>query len=364
MAFHIFHMNEVYSNADGAVQFIEFVGDANGQDLWAGHSIISTDDVNTNTFPINTNLPSEDTNGRSVLVATQGFADLGIVAPDYIIPSGFLFPSNGTVTFPGMVEGRIAYAELPTDGTLSLNRDGSTGINSPANYAGDTGTVAVQSNVILGTDGPDNLIGTAGDDVIQAVGGQDTLRGEAGNDTLDGGSGIDTVIYSGSRDNHSVFVTDAGLGIAGPDGNDLLVDIERIQFGDKNIAIDLGDGQAASNVVMIIGAAFGAPTIQQRPDYVGIGLDLFDSGQSVLEVSQLAVGVMGNLTNEDFVDTVFQNVVGTAPSSAELDFYVGMLEGSGGSSTQAQLLELAVNSEVNATSINLVGLQQNGVEFI
>lgn len=362
MAFHIFHINEVYSNADGTVQFIEFVGDANDQHVWAGHTIISTNGVDTNTYSINTDLPNNATNGKSVLVATQGFADLGIVAPDYIIPNGFLFIVNGTVSFPGMFGGRITYAELPIDGIRSLNQDGSTDINSPTNFIGNTGTV--QSNLILGTDGPDHLIGTIGDDVILAAGGQDTLNGETGDDTLDGGAGIDTVVYGSSSTNYSISGIASDFIVSGPDGNDTLMNIERFQFEDKNIARDLGAGQAASNAVKIIGAAFGPSAIHEHPDYVGIGLNLFDSGQSLLEVSQLVVGVMGNPTNKIFVETVFQNVVGITPSPAELNFYVGLLESASESNAQAQLLEFAANSEANAISINLVGLQQSGVEFV
>lgn len=361
MAFHIFHINEVYSNTDGTVQFIEFVGDAPGQDLWAGHTITSSNGTNTNTYPISTNLPDAATNGKSVLVATQGFADLGVVAPDYIIPNGFLFTVNGTINFPGMFGGTLSWPELPTDGTLSLNRDGSTGTNSPTNYAGNMGTV--HSNVISGTDGPDNLIGTTGDDVILAAGGNDILNGAAGNDALDGGAGTDTAIFSNSRASYSGSATTSGLSISGPDGNDTLSHIERFRFADKNLAIDLNDGQATNNTVRIIGAAFDGSTIQEHPDYVGIGLNLFDSGQSVTQVSQLVVDFM-HLSNNDFVDTVFQNVVGRTPSAVEHNFYTGMLQDNGGTSTQAQLLELAANTEVNATNINLIGLQQSGVEFV
>lgn len=42
MTFHVFHINEVYSNANGTVQFIEFAGDADDQDEWAGHTITSS----------------------------------------------------------------------------------------------------------------------------------------------------------------------------------------------------------------------------------------------------------------------------------------------------------------------------------
>lgn len=260
-----------------------------------------------------------------------------------------------------MIGGTITYTALPIDGTLSLNRDSSTGANSPANFAGDTSTVP--SSAITGTDNPDNLVGTLGDDLILGAGGQDTLEGAAGNDTLNGGLGVDTAIYASNRADYSILGSSAGLNVSGPDGNDIVTGIERLQFADKNIAIDLNAGQAASNTVRIIGAAFDAPTIQDHPDYVGIGLNLFDSGQSILEVAQLVIGVLGNPSNGDFVDEVFQNVVGVAPSSTEHDFYVGLLQGSGGSYTQAELLVLAANSDVNATNIDLVGLQQSGVVF-
>lgn len=261
-----------------------------------------------------------------------------------------------------MIGGTMTYAALPVDGTLSLNRDSSTGANSPKNFTGDASTVP--GSVISGTDNSDNLVGTSGDDFILGAGGQDTLEGAGGDDTLNGGLGVDTAIYTSNRADYSILGSISGFNVSGPDGNDILIDIERLQFADENIAIDLNVGQAASNTVRIIGAAFDAPTIQEHPDYVGIGLNLFDSGQSMLQVAQLVIGVLGNPSNEDFVDNVFQNIVGITPSATEHDFYVGLLQGSGGSLTQAELLEIAANSQANATNIDLVGLQQSGVVFV
>ncbi len=74
-----------------------------------------------------------------MIFATQGFANLGIITPDYIVPNGFFFPGNGTIDWAGAVQ--WTYANLPSDGTLSLNRDGSTSANSPTNFSGQTGTV-------------------------------------------------------------------------------------------------------------------------------------------------------------------------------------------------------------------------------
>jgi hypothetical protein len=43
---------------------------------------------------------------------------------------------------------------------------------------------------------------------------------------------------------------------------------------------------------------------------------------------------------------------------------VGLLQGSGGTMTQAELLTLAANAPANEANIGLVGLQQSGVDYI
>jgi hypothetical protein len=151
--------------------------------------------------------------------------------------------------------------------------------------------------------------------------------------------------------------------MAGPDGTDLVTGVERFQFSDLNLAIDLGPGQPAGSTVRVIGAAFDAPAIAQHPDWVGIGLSLFDSGMSMLQVCALVIGVMGFPSNDAFVNTVYENVVGSLPSATAHDYYVGLLQGGGGTMTQAQLLELAANTDPNALNIDLVGLQHTGVAF-
>ncbi len=50
------------------------------------------------------------------------------------------------------------------------------------------------TNVIIGTDGPDNLVGTAGSDCILGRGGDDTIDARDGNDFISGGSGRNTIM--------------------------------------------------------------------------------------------------------------------------------------------------------------------------
>jgi Ca2+-binding RTX toxin-like protein len=366
MAFHLYDINELYSNASGTIQFIELTVDNHtGEDRWAGRSITVTQGGTTHSFTFPSNLASTQTANTKVLIATQGFADLGVVTPDFIIPSGFLFLDGGIVDFAGV--DYVVYAALPTDGAMARNVDGTDSVNSPTNFAGSTGTVQGNvippNNVITGTDGADNLVGTAGGDTFSGAAGSDTLNGGAGNDSLDGGTGVDTALYSSNHAGYTVEKTASGYSVSGLEGNDTLTSIERIQFADQKFALDLGAGEAAGNTVRVIGAAFDTPAIAQHPEWVGVGLQFFDGGQSMLQVCELVAQIMA-MSDTAFVTTVYTNVVGVAPDTATRDGFARMLQGSGGQMTQGQLLELAANIEQNAQQINLVGLQASGVEFV
>ncbi len=207
----------------------------------------------------------------------------------------------------------------------------------------------------------ENAVGTNDGDQLTGNAQANLLTGSAGNDTLDGGSGADTAAFSGNRAAYTI--SGGGTAVSGPDGNDSLASIERLQFSDKKVALDLAAGQAGGNTARIIGALFDAPAIKQHPEWVGAGLSLFDSGMSMQAVCELVAPFKG-LSNANFVTSVYTNVVGAPPAQAQLDQFVGLLRGGGGTMTQGELLALAANAAVNATNIDLVGLQQSGVEFV
>ena len=76
MSFHLFHINELYSNANGAIQFIELtIGNINGESFWQGQSIDVIQGNAVHSFRFTTNLPNPNTANKSVLIATQGFAE-------------------------------------------------------------------------------------------------------------------------------------------------------------------------------------------------------------------------------------------------------------------------------------------------
>lgn len=141
-AFHTFRINEVYSSPDGTIQFVEMreATGSNFEYFWAGQALTSTQGATTRTFTFPSNLASTQTANRSVLIATPGFAALAGVTPDFVVPAPFLFPGGGTLNYAGADS--VTYPALPGDGVSSLDRNGTSGPNTPTNFAGQTGTLA------------------------------------------------------------------------------------------------------------------------------------------------------------------------------------------------------------------------------
>jgi len=139
---HLWDVTEIFSDASGTVQFIElFTADNNEQGVGA-FSITS----GANTFNFVTNLPTATTANTWILVGTANVASLpGGVTPDYILPANFFSTGGGTINYAGVDIWN--YGTVPTDGVHSLARNGSTPVNSPTNFAGDAGELALDFDV-------------------------------------------------------------------------------------------------------------------------------------------------------------------------------------------------------------------------
>lgn len=143
--FHLFRIEQLYSNADGTVQFIvmhEATG-SDGEHLWSGQRLTITDAQGPRFVTFPSNLPSAATAGRRVLIATPGFAALGLVTPDFTMPTGFLPVGGGTLNYAGADQ--ITYSSLPTDGVSAINRNGTTMQNLATNFAGTSASVAASA---------------------------------------------------------------------------------------------------------------------------------------------------------------------------------------------------------------------------
>lgn len=151
----LMRIDQIYSNASGTVQFIEVV-DAGESDcdsreeIWRGLRLVSTGPGPERTYVFPNDLPTCQTSGRSILIATEGFAALGIVTPDFVIPNDFVQRPAGTLALPSS---RRTYTNLPTDGVLSLNAVGGTMQNRATNLAGVSASVVPANFVELNQQG-------------------------------------------------------------------------------------------------------------------------------------------------------------------------------------------------------------------
>ncbi|MFI4952911.1 MAG: hypothetical protein ACHP7M_07205 [Burkholderiales bacterium] len=156
--FHTFQIEELYSNADGTVQYIvlhESQG-MDGENLLATHPLTSMQQGSPPAvYTFSHNLPGGScgyngcdpapTAGKRVLIATAGFAALNLVTPDYVIPDGFLPISGGTLNY-ALVD-QVSWSALPTDGGSALNRADMTIPNMATNFAGQSASIAAAAAV-------------------------------------------------------------------------------------------------------------------------------------------------------------------------------------------------------------------------
>jgi hypothetical protein len=184
----------------------------------------------------------------------------------------------------------------------------------------------------------------------------------SGTATIDGGAGIDTVFFGGTLASYSVtHNSGGGVTVSGNSQTANMVNVERLHFSDMSMALDM-TGHAGT-VAKLISAIFGQSYLSNS-QYVGIGLNLMDSGMSETALADLAIHtalfqqLAGTTSNTDFVKLVYHNVVGVAPGPSELATYVGMLDS--GQQTQASLAVMA--AEASQNQVHLVGVQ-GGIDF-
>jgi hypothetical protein len=167
-AFHLWQMKEVFTNSSGSVQFIELFDSFSGETFTSGFSVSADSDGNIKTFTFPSNLP-QNTPG-SLLIATTGFDSLpGGVTPDFTFAQGgvsgtFFNPNatNLTFTYSGSGDSMaFSGASLPKNGINSLTDAGavgfppgtpniSSGVNSPTNQLGNSGSVNVSPEPVTG----------------------------------------------------------------------------------------------------------------------------------------------------------------------------------------------------------------------
>jgi Ca2+-binding RTX toxin-like protein len=217
----------------------------------------------------------------------------------------------------------------------------------------------------FGRDKSEVLTGTLYGDSIYGLGGNDTLSGEAGNDMLDGGQGLDLGVWKSPSSQYRWSKTNGAwqvIATSGSDGTDKLVSIERLQFSDKCIALDLEAN--AGIVAKTLGAVFGKSAIANK-EYAGIGLHFVDDlHYNYADLMQLAITAKlgATPTSAQVVDLLYTNVVGQAPDATTQKAFADLLDNH--TYTVGSLGVLAADTDLNKSNINLVGLMQTGLDYV
>lgn len=140
-----------------------------------------------------------------------------------------------------------------------------------------------------------------------------------------------------------------------------LSSIERVSFDDLNVAFDI-DGNAGK-AYRLYEAAF-----DRDPDLEGLGywISALDKGTSLESVAKVFIdsdefhNLYGsNISNEEFVTSMYQNTLDRAPDQGGFDYWVNEL--GSGSINEAQ--GLAYFSESNENQLNVIGVIQDGIEY-
>lgn len=278
--------------------------------------------------------------GNDYIAPSQGYSV-------YVIDGG-----AGTDTF---------YADVRSSG-FNISPMDSTGVTT---VSGASGTTLKLTNVekIAFKDGKVFTLETlaAGPVTINGTAGNDVLSGTSANNIFDGGTGIDTLSVT------NVSSGNAGLAKNGANwsinnavtGSDTLVNMERIQFSDKAIALDLTGH--AGQVAGILACTFGSNAIANA-QYVGIGLNLLDNGTSYAQLAELAISVTGKSSHSDIVTLIWSNLMGSAPSAADAAPFINMLDT--GMMSVGQLGSSAADFYIQVIGANTIaGLSQTGLEY-
>ena len=266
--------NDAFDNADSVTQGVDVVDGGDGNDLivtGSGDDILrggAGDDYLWGQNGVDT---MEGGAGNDLLIGSEGADAMdggaGFDTVDYgdrLAGVTALFDAAGATTFGGGFggmtggQGGDALGDTYTSierfvGTAFDDRvygpngaftaelgDGNDQFDN-ANAAADAVYGQGGADAIATGGGADLLDGGDGNDALDGGLDDDRLTGGAGDDDLVGGGGVDTAVFSGDRADYAV--TDNGGGVyivqdlrpGSPDGTDMLIGVEWMEFADQTV---------------------------------------------------------------------------------------------------------------------------------
>jgi Ca2+-binding RTX toxin-like protein len=227
-------------------------------------------------------------------------------------------------------------------------------IGEKSDLISDAGQVTINFGSVI-----EAALGGSGNDTLTGNEAANRLAGNGGNDTLVGGAGIDSALYAGQRSAYVIARSGGNATVSG-EGQDSLAGVERLQFADVSVALDV-DGMIGQ-VFRLYQAAF-----DRKPDAVGLGfwINAADNGVALKRIaadfmqSPEFVTLYGaNADDATFLTRLYANVLHRAYDESGFQFWKKALEN--GLSRANVLVEFADSAENVA---NVATLIANGVEY-
>jgi serralysin len=157
--FHLWTVNEVYSNADGTVQYIELFTVFGGQQFLGGNARIQVSNGSTilAEFIFDMDSPAPTAN-RTLLIGTASLENVQVgVTPDFFIDANFIDVIQASQVSLFRVDLQTNFDtlsfvdDLPLDDANSLDTFGGIQVASPMNFAGEVGVVPEPKAALLQT---------------------------------------------------------------------------------------------------------------------------------------------------------------------------------------------------------------------
>lgn len=250
----------------------------------------------------------------------------------------------------------------------------------PDNYGLDYvigDTIIISGSDLGGQDGVNDLIVT-----VASVGDSGEIEnfgllgvGQIGdgvediNVFVDGTLGVDTFVSMDTRDAYTIENVDGVISArlisdAVSEFTIKLTDYERVQFADSAVAFDLSGNTGM--VYSLLAAGLGQSDVSA--EFMGAGIYFSDLGMTIKELAQSLLGTnvyqedAGGVSDETFVKQVWENVYGTPASLSDINYVLTLMHDN--HFDQADILVLASQLTEFQESIDLVGMQTTGIDYI
>ncbi len=217
--------------------------------------------------------------------------------------------------------------------------------------------------------GNDVIEGSTYSDIVFAYEGNDTVSGSLGNDNLDGGSGLDIALFHSNRKNYAITkISDSKFTVNNTnnfDGIDTLTNFERVEFDDRNVALDISG--TAGQAYRIYRAAFDRDPMIDDTAGLGYWIAQMDSGMSLFKVAARFIdstefrALYGAApTNGEFLTKVYNNVLDRDPDAGGYAWWMDQLANNPEKTWQKVLADFSESSENQANVASLIG---NGITY-